>query len=573
MAFSINRLLSIYCFIRLTLITHSQCTSTDSDTCYITRSTTWSPTDSNIQCDNQLPKCIITCSTSDSSCSSANTGFPVHIICPLDATSCIINCQSPKSCEGATILATTSKYTQINIASTDAGKSMTIYSPGYNGGTLHINLQNEESDFYESTIKAQQNSSNIHINCQNGHLCTDNNIEGMRVEGSNASISLLCNGYNSADCSNTNIYCSDNKMISTKQAICNIDCRNKQTATCNNLNIYTNNGILDPLYFKCANHANSCSGTQLYCGPNQNDEYSNLIWDNQNLKWIYEIGTGMCGFFTENPTQKPTISPVINIDNNSAGSFLSFVALDPLYYIIFILTLSLCCVICILMFWMYHQNKFTKELGFSDDVINKINDEDFEITSNGSILPKASPRNIGQFTRLQTTSKKSNTLMTEPNTPIPNINLNNPLTQLTNNNNYTLNSGEYKMSDSDIINDDDDDDSLILESSPMYNPHYNDNRNIFNNKSQNSDTKSITRKSNKSKSKSPMSNHSNHSNHSNNNNNNIIQRIKTVSNNNSDTMNASQISISMMNTPSHDTEITEPQQQIQLKTIHQNQSS
>eukprot|EP01084_Bolivina_argentea_P276180 471211_1 len=70
-----------------------------------------------------------------------------------------------------------------------------------------------------------------------------------------------------------------------------------------------------------------------------------------------------------------------------------------------------------------------------------------------------------------------------------------------------------------------------------------------------------------------MSNHSNHSNHSNNNNNNIIQRIKTVSNNNSDTMNASQISISMMNTPSHDTEITEPQQQIQLKTIHQNQSS
>ena len=72
----------------------AQCTATDSDTCYIDRNTAWTPGDSNIQCDGSLKRCIITCSGSSLSCSSGDSPWNVYIICPVDAISCIINCES-----------------------------------------------------------------------------------------------------------------------------------------------------------------------------------------------------------------------------------------------------------------------------------------------------------------------------------------------------------------------------------------------------------------------------------------------------------------------------------------------
>merc|ERR1719295_1629894 len=39
----------------------------------------------------------------------------------------------------------------------------------------------------------------------------------------------------------------------------------------------------------------------------------------------------------------------------------SMSSMDPLYYVVFMLALSLCCVVCVLLFWLYHQHQYAKD--------------------------------------------------------------------------------------------------------------------------------------------------------------------------------------------------------------------
>ena len=163
---------------------------------------------------------------------------------------------------------------------------MQIAGPGINGGELYVNVNGVDADFYESSISSQERSSIININCDNGNLCTDNTIQGGYAE---KSVILSCNGANS-DCSNTELYCSDDMKITNTRAFCSVNC-NK----CQNMNVYSMEGTID-VDWNCNNIDTSCTNSKLYCGANQINDVSNLVWDSTNFEWIYQSGT--CGFLT-----------------------------------------------------------------------------------------------------------------------------------------------------------------------------------------------------------------------------------------------------------------------------------
>merc|ERR1719295_1852880 len=57
-----------------------------------------------------------------------------------------------------------------------------------------------------------------------------------------------------------------------------------------------------------------------------------------------------------NVTQVVTDAPYSNSDASST----SIATMEPLYYVIIMLALSLCCLLMILIFWLYHQHQYTK---------------------------------------------------------------------------------------------------------------------------------------------------------------------------------------------------------------------
>ena len=343
----------------ITAINSDDCTYKSNDTCTIIPNTS-----EDIHCAQDLDCNVIL--------NRINLKI-ANVICPSDDNLCVINCEAPRSCQGTEILASNTKEIHINIGTVDSGKNMEINGPGKNGGELYVTLLTEDSDFYDSSINAKPNSANIIIDCRIGNKCSNNIINGKNINSKQSNISILCNAPNSADCSNTNLSCSSHSYLSSNSSYsstsCYFDCK-----SCPNSNVYTINGKNDINWYCEESEENSCYGSTIHCGSNYT-LYNELIYNTIKSKWDYN--NNQCGF-------NSSISDSTKNSEESFDFITTLLSLDPLYYVIFVLSLSLLCVLCILIFWVYHQRRWNKQLTYSQTKINshiKYEQELFRVAS------------------------------------------------------------------------------------------------------------------------------------------------------------------------------------------------
>eukprot|EP00484_Ammonia_sp_Unknown_P020849 CAMPEP_0197028982 /NCGR_PEP_ID=MMETSP1384-20130603/8537_1 /TAXON_ID=29189 /ORGANISM="Ammonia sp." /LENGTH=594 /DNA_ID=CAMNT_0042458069 /DNA_START=104 /DNA_END=1888 /DNA_ORIENTATION=+ len=279
----------------------------NNQTCLVNLTSSWQASIGDIECDASFSNCIISC-IGTLSCSDNVFGDRLPIQCPVNGGQCTINCIGSRACRSSNILSNNCSHTQLNIYGNNAGRDLRIYA----AHELHVHVDGEYADFYQSSIYAQSDSlALIDINCDGGELCTENTIFAANASHS---VSVSCTGENS-DCSFSNIHCPTHSSLSS--SFCRINC-----SLCHEMNVFTLRGASD-VEWQCAAHNDSCSGSKLFCGSHPDEIAVEKSWDRVQSQWVYSPNEArLCGassFSTTNSntndsdTRTPSTSRLYNV--------------------------------------------------------------------------------------------------------------------------------------------------------------------------------------------------------------------------------------------------------------------